>query len=90
MIVILLLVGFGANVRGYRGIPSSEQTISKFEERIKQAEAENLVVNDDIDKIRRDFDAAKQSFLKIPEALKEMPKMNPEGSIIFCSLFVYF
>ncbi|XP_077238220.1 HAD-superfamily hydrolase, subfamily IG, 5'-nucleotidase [Tasmannia lanceolata] len=34
---------------------------------------------DEIDKIRREFDAAKQSFLNIPSALKQMPKMNPEG-----------
>lgn len=37
---------------------------------------------DEIAKIRQEFDAAKQSFLKIPEALKGMPKMNPQGSII--------
>ncbi|XVF47837.1 hypothetical protein PTKIN_Ptkin03bG0143000 [Pterospermum kingtungense] len=71
--------GFEANGRGYSGIPSSGQTVSKFEEGIKQAEADNLEVSDDIGKIRRDFDAAKRSFLKIPEALKGMPKMNPEG-----------
>ncbi|KAF6155047.1 hypothetical protein GIB67_035794 [Kingdonia uniflora] len=37
------------------------------------------VVEDDIAKIRHEFNEAKQSFLKIPEALKEMPKMNPQG-----------
>ncbi|OMO54548.1 HAD-superfamily hydrolase, subfamily IG, 5'-nucleotidase [Corchorus olitorius] len=71
--------GFGGNVRGCSGIASSEETVSKFEEGIKRAEADNLVVDDDIDNIRREFDAAKRSFLKIPEALKAMPKMNPEG-----------
>ncbi|KAE8713984.1 hypothetical protein F3Y22_tig00110202pilonHSYRG00103 [Hibiscus syriacus] len=65
--------GLGANVRGYK------QTVSKFEEQIKRAEADTSEVNDDIDKIRREFDAAKQRFLEIPEALKAMPKMNPEG-----------
>lgn len=48
------------------------------------------MVNDDIDKIRREFDAAKRSFLKIPEALKAMPKTNPEGSIMFSSLLFNF
>ncbi|XWS27258.1 hypothetical protein CRYUN_Cryun26dG0099300 [Craigia yunnanensis] len=71
--------GLGAKFRGYSEIASSEQTVSKFEEGIKRAEADNSVVNDNIDTIRREFDAAKQSFLKIPEALKAMPKMNPEG-----------
>ncbi|XP_074304134.1 uncharacterized protein LOC141638687 [Silene latifolia] len=37
------------------------------------------VVDDEVARIRREFDAAKQSFLNIPEALKSMPKMNPEG-----------
>lgn len=40
-------------------------------------------LNDGIAKIRREFDAAKKRFLKIPEALKEMPKMNPKGSAHF-------
>ncbi|XVE71723.1 hypothetical protein DITRI_Ditri10aG0174500 [Diplodiscus trichospermus] len=74
--------GFIANVRGYSGIASSEQTVSKFGEGLKQNEAENFESNDDIDKIRIEFDAAKRSFLKIPEALKGMPKTNPEGIFV--------
>ncbi|KAH9623392.1 hypothetical protein KSS87_021933, partial [Heliosperma pusillum] len=35
--------------------------------------------DDEVARIRREFDAAKQSFLNIPEALKSMPRMNPEG-----------
>lgn len=57
--------------RSYGVIASSEQTLLKFEG--------TVIVDDEIAKIRREFDAAKQSFLKIPQALKEMPKMNPEG-----------
>ncbi|WCJ28093.1 HAD-superfamily hydrolase subfamily IG 5'-nucleotidase [Euphorbia peplus] len=34
---------------------------------------------DELVEIRRQFDAAKLSFLSIPAALKEMAKMNPEG-----------
>ncbi|KAK4774480.1 hypothetical protein SAY86_009415 [Trapa natans] len=30
-------------------------------------------------KIRWEFNAAKQSFLNIPDALREMPKMSPQG-----------
>lgn len=34
---------------------------------------------DKVEIIRREFNAARHSFLKIPDALKSMPKMNPEG-----------
>lgn len=37
------------------------------------------VGEDGIEKIRREYEAAKKSFPFIPESLKEMPKMNPEG-----------
>ncbi|KAA3490244.1 5'-nucleotidase domain-containing protein isoform X1 [Gossypium australe] len=70
---------FGANVCGYSKFTSSVHTVSKFEEKIKLAEADASEDNDDIDNIRREFDAAKRSFLEIPEALKAMPKTNPEG-----------
>ncbi|XP_078150865.1 HAD-superfamily hydrolase, subfamily IG, 5'-nucleotidase isoform X1 [Carex rostrata] len=35
--------------------------------------------NDEISKIRNEFEEAKRNFLNIPAALKEMPTMNPEG-----------
>lgn len=40
---------------------------------------DEVEINDEIETIRREFDAAKNSFCKIPDALKSMPKMNPEG-----------
>lgn len=67
-------------------IASSEQTVLKFENRDNLAEVDSVVVEDEVEKIRREFDAAKKSFLNIPEALKEMPKMNPEGLLI-CFVF---
>lgn len=42
---------------------------------------EDEVIDDEVERIRREFDAAKQSFLKIPQALRSMPKTNPEGMI---------
>lgn len=62
-------------------IASSEQTVSKLgdEDKNRQAEADTLVVDDEIAKIQHEFDAVRQGFQKIPEALKAMPKMNPEG-----------
>ncbi|OVA06916.1 HAD-superfamily hydrolase [Macleaya cordata] len=51
-----------------------EETVLKFEN-----DTDVGIIEDDITKIQREFNAAKKSFLKIPEALKQMPKMNPEG-----------
>lgn len=48
-------------------------------------EVDAVLHDDEIEKIRQEFVAAKKSFLKIPEALKGMPKMNPEG-IYHCIL----
>lgn len=59
-------------------ICSPEQKVLKLEEDWR-SEHDGPGLNDEIAKIRREFDAAKKSFLKIPEALKEMPKMNPKG-----------
>ncbi|XP_062165579.1 uncharacterized protein LOC133872079 isoform X2 [Alnus glutinosa] len=73
--------GFGPSFfRGCSVIASSEQTVSKLgDEDGRQAEADTLVVDDEIAKIQHEFDAVRQGFQKIPEALKAMPKMNPEG-----------
>lgn len=35
--------------------------------------------DDEIERIRQEFEEAKRNLLNIPIALKEMPKMNPEG-----------
>lgn len=61
------------------GAIASEQTLLKFRDGETRPEADTSVLNDEIAQIRREFDAAKQSFLKIPAALKAMPKMNPKG-----------
>lgn len=45
----------------------------------RQAEADTLAVDNEIAKIQHEFDTVRQGFQKIPEALKAMPKMNPEG-----------
>ncbi|XP_015885556.2 uncharacterized protein LOC107420960 isoform X2 [Ziziphus jujuba] len=59
--------GCGGSCRSYGSIALSEQPMMK------------MLHDDEIEKIRQEFIAAKKSFLKIPEALKEMPKMNPKG-----------
>lgn len=43
------------------------------------AQLDDCSFSDEIGAIRREFEAAKRSLLNIPAALKEMPKMNPEG-----------
>ncbi|XP_057966864.1 uncharacterized protein LOC131157037 isoform X2 [Malania oleifera] len=69
--------GFGGSFRGYNSSMSSPAL--KFEDSYGRFEADNSIVDDEVEMIRREFDAAKRSFLKIPEVLKGMPKTNPEG-----------
>ncbi|ESR66759.1 HAD-superfamily hydrolase subfamily IG 5'-nucleotidase [Citrus sinensis] len=71
--------GFNGSLRSYNATLTPEQTLLQIVKEVKQDGADNSVMDDEIAKIRQEFNAAKQSFLKIPEALKEMPKMNPEG-----------
>ncbi|CAL5359504.1 unnamed protein product [Camellia sinensis] len=63
---------FGGGCRSYSSSISFEQKILKLEE-------DNQLAEEEIAKIRREFDAAKQSFFKIPDALKGMQKMDPNG-----------
>ncbi|KAI5675663.1 hypothetical protein M9H77_06613 [Catharanthus roseus] len=56
---------------------SWEQRVLEVEEVEKQVR--DPIFEDEIEKIRKEFNAAKQRFSNIPEALKQMPKMNPEG-----------
>ena len=76
-------------IRSYGAIATPEKTLLKLEDGETGGDADSVVADDEIAKIRREFDAAKQSFLKIPQALKEMPKMNPEGLPIHHSCFSF-
>ncbi|KAL2936161.1 hypothetical protein RDABS01_011667 [Bienertia sinuspersici] len=60
-----ILKGVGGSFRCY-----SDQKVLRIEDEVPE---------DEVAKIRREFDAAKQSFLKIPHALNSMKKMNPGG-----------
>lgn len=73
--------GFGGSfIRGYSVIASCEQTVLRPHDEVGSVAADTLAIDDDeLTKIRCEFDAARKSFHKIPEALKEMPKMNPNG-----------
>ncbi|XP_015575578.1 5'-nucleotidase domain-containing protein DDB_G0275467 isoform X2 [Ricinus communis] len=61
--------------RSYNAVHSTEAHLLKLEEDSQNS----LLDGDELAKIRTEFDAAKHSFIKIPDALKGMPKMNPEG-----------
>ncbi|CAL5441253.1 unnamed protein product [Camellia sinensis] len=52
-------------------------------------EEDNQLAEEEIAKIRREFDVAKQSFFKIPDALKGMQKMDPNGILIFICLLLF-
>lgn len=64
-------IGFGANI--LRRFSTIEPQVLKLEKETDR----NL--QDEIGKIRHAFTAAKDKFLKIPDALKEMPKLDPKG-----------
>ncbi|KAI3423770.1 uncharacterized protein J3R85_010774 [Psidium guajava] len=68
----------GGSFRGLSSICTPDQKVLKLGDDW-QSEHDVPGLNDEIVMIRREFDAAKKSFLKIPEALKKMPKMNPKG-----------
>lgn len=53
-------------------------------EAVASREAEFLPAGSDFDGIGREFDAVKRRFLAIPDALKDMPKMNPRGKLECC------
>ncbi|KAJ6731663.1 hypothetical protein OIU79_002902 [Salix purpurea] len=65
--------GLGGNFRSYNAFASTEQTVLKLDE------VDGLVLDGEVARIRGEFEAAKQGFLRIPETVKGMPKMNPEG-----------
>lgn len=70
---------FGRSQRSFASTAaSSEESVSSYNEDLRAYETDGSI-EDEIEKIRREFDAAKRSFLNIPAALKEMPRMNPEG-----------
>lgn len=65
--------GYSSNVSLGNGVPDLE----KVEKLV--SDTKDPIVHDEIEKIRKEFTAAKQRFSNIPEALKQMPKMNPTG-----------
>lgn len=58
----------------------SGKRVSDLIEAEKQvSDTKDQIFEDEIENIRKEFNAAKQRFSNIPEALKQMPKMNPTG-----------
>ncbi|KAJ8438816.1 hypothetical protein Cgig2_023850 [Carnegiea gigantea] len=55
-----------------------ERSFRQYSSDQNQQRMEDVEI-DKVEIIRREFNAARRSFLKIPDALKSMPKMNPEG-----------
>ncbi|CAM8917864.1 unnamed protein product [Rhodiola kirilowii] len=65
--------------RCYSIAASVQETLMKVEEECNNGEGDGSVMHNEVERIRREFVDAKERFLKVPEALKDMPKMNPEG-----------
>ena len=66
--------GLGGGFRSYNAVASTEQTVLKLDE------VDGLVLDGEVARIRGEYEAAKQGFFRIPETVKGMPKMNPEGA----------
>nr|XP_029118690.1 5'-nucleotidase domain-containing protein DDB_G0275467 isoform X2 [Elaeis guineensis] len=60
--------------RGFSGTVASEVGTNS-----QPCNLDGVKAEDEIENIRHEFEEAKRSFLKIPVAIKEMPKMNPKG-----------
>ncbi|KAG7571936.1 HAD-like superfamily [Arabidopsis suecica] len=71
--------GFLRSFRGFATVTSSEPALANLEAKCADALPECSTVEDEITKIRHEFELAKQRFLNIPEAINSMPKMNPQG-----------
>lgn len=66
--------------RGFCGTPALE---------LRTDDAARVAgVDDEIERIRREFEEAKRNFDNIREVLKEIPKMNPEGIMSLSSLIL--
>ena len=81
--VVLWIVGFGLGSSwSFNAKTTSEGIVDKL--------ADPAVVNCEveIEKIRREFEDAKKNFLNIPATLKNMPKMNPEGEVYMCTIWM--
>lgn len=64
----------GGNIlRRFRSIITTEERVQKLEKEGTH------ILQEEIANIRQAFTAAKDKFLKIPDALKEMPKLDPKG-----------
>ncbi|KAF3777501.1 5'-nucleotidase domain-containing protein [Nymphaea thermarum] len=65
-------LGFGCCLRKFSGgSPHIEKVLSYG--------VEDGTINEKIARIREELDAAKRSFLDVPNAIKMMPKMDPKG-----------
>ncbi|RYR30360.1 hypothetical protein Ahy_B01g055142 isoform C [Arachis hypogaea] len=65
-------IGICGSSRSYGVVDSPKQCRS-------DSERDEFLPDVEIAALRREFESAKQSFQRIPDALKEMPKMNPKG-----------
>ncbi|CAH1432686.1 unnamed protein product [Lactuca virosa] len=71
--------GFGRGCNSQTASISYDRSVGKLLEEEHVTDIGYSDSNDEVAKIREKFDLAKQRFLKIPEALDRMPKMNPKG-----------
>ncbi|KAK6151542.1 hypothetical protein DH2020_014177 [Rehmannia glutinosa] len=70
-----IVEGVGRSIlRKFSSVFTTEQRVLKLEEK-----EGNPILEDEIAKIRYVFNTVKERFLKVPDALQEMPKTDPKG-----------
>ena len=74
-----LIIGVRGGCYSQVATLSTDQSLEKLLVDERLANVGCLHADDAVAKIREKFDLAKQRFLKIPDALEKMPKMNPKG-----------
>lgn len=82
LIFYLIVSGFGGSCRSYNAGITSTEGLVKLVDEAQLPDADTAAFEEKVARIRQEFDAAKKMFLKIPDALKEMPKMDPEGYLL--------
>lgn len=79
---------FGALRRGFTAGPPPPEAFARVASEVRPDEQASVPgcsgSSNEVEEIRREFEAAKRSFLNNPSALKDIPLMNPRG-LLFAS-----
>lgn len=75
------IIGNAGFFQCYSLAASVHETLMKVENECQNGESDCSGIHEEIERIRREFIEAKVRFKQVPEALKNMARMNPEGML---------